>query len=213
MPYAKSHKAKSKSRIIDSAIDLFSRYGFDTVSIGEIMKKAKMTHGAFYSHFESKEALFKASFKETISRTRVSRLAKGPLSLEHLKNLVTDCWSLRELTQRGEPGPEFILFNEVGSKNEKIKSLLEESYNNLRKVVECRLIALSKVKQISLNTDSEVVAEKARIILSLLVGAVTVAKSISDQDEQEKILESAQKQILTLLGLPAVKEDLHQLPT
>ena len=62
MPYAKEHKARSKDLILNSAVELFSRYGFDKVSIGQIMNAAKMTHGAFYANFESKEALYPASF-------------------------------------------------------------------------------------------------------------------------------------------------------
>ena len=201
MPYAKDHKAKSKLRILDSAIELFSRYGFDRVSIGEIMDKAKMTHGAFYGHFESKEALFKASFMETMKRSRAARLVKGPLSVEHLTRLVTHYWNLRELAKSHKPGPEAILFNEVGNKNAKVKQLFEESYEHLKRILEIRLIALSKLKQIPLNADRESVADKARTILSLLVGAVVVAKSVSRQDEQRRILEAAQNQILHLLGV------------
>ena len=77
MPYPKDQKDKSKLRILDASIELFSRYGFDKVSIGEIMRKAKLTHGAFYAHFDSKEALFNASFMETVKRSRAARLIKG----------------------------------------------------------------------------------------------------------------------------------------
>lgn len=201
MPHPKDRKVQSKRRILDSAIELFSRNGFEKVSIGEIMSKAKMTHGAFYAHFDSKEALFKASFLETMKRSRSARLVKGPLSLEHLTNLVTHYWNLRELAQSDNPGPEVILFNEIGSENTKVKQLFEESYNNLKKILETRLVALGKLKQISLNVDREIAAEKARVILSLLIGAVVVAKSMSHKDEQQKILESAQQQILCLLGV------------
>jgi TetR/AcrR family transcriptional repressor of nem operon len=65
MPYPKSHKEKSKLRILDAALELFSSHGFAKVSISQIMKSAKMTHGAFYTHFESKEALYSASFLQT----------------------------------------------------------------------------------------------------------------------------------------------------
>ena len=201
MPYPKDQKDKSKLRILDASIELFSRYGFDKVSIGEIMRKAKMTHGAFYAHFDSKEALFNASFTETVKRSRAARLIKGPLSVKHLTNLVTHYWNLHELAKRGDPGPEVILFNEAGTKNEEVKELFEDSYNHLKKILENRLIALGKLKQIPLHPDREIAADKARAMLSLLVGAVVVAKSISEPDERRKILESAQHQILSQLGV------------
>ncbi len=201
MPYPKNHKAKSKDLIINSAIDLFSRYGFDKVSIGQIMSSAKMTHGAFYAHFKSKEALYSESFIKTLKGSRAARLVKGPLSVKHLTTLVTNYWNLGELEKKSKPGPETILFNEVGNENANVKKLFEESYQGLKKMIETRITALSKLKQLHFEADSETIAEKSRAVLASLVGAVVVAKSISDKEEQRKILEAAQKQILNILGV------------
>ena len=104
MPYPKDHKTKSRDLILNAAVDLFSRYGFDEVSIGQIMKSAKMTHGAFYAHFESKVALYRASFIETLKNSRAARLVKGPLSINHLTSLVTNYWNLSELEKKNKPG-------------------------------------------------------------------------------------------------------------
>lgn len=200
MPYPKEHKAKSRAQILNAAIDLFSRYGFDMVSIGQIMKSAKMTHGAFYAHFESKEALYRASFLETLKNSRAARLVKGPLSLSHLTSLVTSYWNLSELGKKSKPGPETVLFNEIGNKNTNIKHLFEESYENLRKMIEIRIAALNKLKQLPFEASREIVAEKSRSILVFLVGAVAVAKNLSNEEERRKVLEAAQKQILSMLG-------------
>ncbi len=78
MPYSEDHKAKSKDRILKSATELFCRYGFEKVSISQIMKLAKLTHGAFYAHFESKEALYNASFLETLKAAAPHDWLKGP---------------------------------------------------------------------------------------------------------------------------------------
>lgn len=201
MPYAKNHKAKSKDLIVDSAIDLFSRYGFDKVSIGQIMSSAKLTHGAFYAHFKSKEALYRESFVKTLKGSRAARLVKGPLAVKHLTALVTSYWNLGELAKKNKPGPETILFNEIGNENANVKSLFEESYQSLKKMIETRIVALSKLKQLNFEPDSEAIADRSRAILASLVGAVVVAKSISDKEEQRKILEAAQKQILNMLGV------------
>jgi TetR/AcrR family transcriptional regulator, transcriptional repressor for nem operon len=201
MPYPKEHKAKTKDRILSSAVDLFSRYGFDRVSIGQIMNAAKMTHGAFYSHFESKEALYRATFFETLKNSRAARLVKGPLSIKHLTQLVTSYWNLSELEKKSKPGPETILFLEIGNKNSNVKQLFEESYDNLKKMIETRIAALIKLKQLPLEADREVISEKARTILVSLVGAVAIAKNISREEERCRILESTQKQILRMLGV------------
>ena len=58
MPYPPSHRKETKKRIIDSARRLFNRRGFENVSIPEIMAGAGLTHGGFYSYFDSKSDLY-----------------------------------------------------------------------------------------------------------------------------------------------------------
>jgi TetR/AcrR family transcriptional repressor of nem operon len=209
MPYSKEHKSKSKDRILNSATELFFRYGFDKVSIQQIMKLARMTHGAFYAHFESKEALYNASFLETLRRSRAARLTKGPFSIKHLTSLVTDYLNLRDPKKPSEPGPEAILFNEIASDNHEIKLLYEKSYNGLKKLFEDRITALSRLNKLPFAADREIIAEKSRAIVAALVGAVAIARSIPHEDEQRNILMTAQKQIFSILGVS--EHDLHEV--
>ncbi|HRQ22849.1 MAG TPA: helix-turn-helix domain-containing protein, partial [Anaerolineales bacterium] len=51
---------ETRSRIIESAIKLFSARGFNAASVDDICKEAGISKGAFYHHFESKQALFLA---------------------------------------------------------------------------------------------------------------------------------------------------------
>lgn len=201
MPYAKDHKAKSKDRILRSATELFCRYGFNRVSISEIMKLAKMTHGAFYAHFESKEALYRSSFVDALQHSRAARLVKGPLSMKNLKNLVSDYLSLRSAEKPRDPGPEAILFNEYGNDNAEVKQLFGQSYDNLRKILERRITALSRLKGAPPAPDRDLVTQKARAIIASMVGAVAIAKSIPNEAEKADVLAAAQRQILVMLGL------------
>jgi len=50
-------KAETRQRILDAAGALFRRYGIDGVGVDAIMHEAGLTHGGFYAHFASKEAL------------------------------------------------------------------------------------------------------------------------------------------------------------
>ncbi len=209
MPYTIEHKLRSKDRILKSATELFCRYGFDKVSIGQIMKLARMTHGAFYAHFESKEALYNASVFETIKRSRAGRLVKGPFSLKHLTSLVTDYLNLRDPENQQAPGPESILFNDIGSDNDEIKKLYEKSYLSLLELLENRITALSRLNKLPFAADRETIAEKSRAILASLVGAVAIAKSIPHEEEQQNILMTAQKQIFSILGVS--EHDLQDL--
>ncbi|HBS83944.1 TetR/AcrR family transcriptional regulator [Vreelandella alkaliphila] len=201
MPYPKSHKSKTKERILASATELFSRYGFQKVSIGQIMKLAKMTHGAFYAHFASKEALYNESVRLTIDNSRAARLVKGPLSLQHLTELVANYCNLQELEAKHRPGPEAVLFNEIGSEKAEIRTLFEASYISMKKMLETRLIALSKLKQLPFANDRKAIADKSRVILASLVGAVAIAKSLPGEVERKQVLLATQRQILLMLGV------------
>ena len=58
MPYPAGHRPEVKKKIINSARKLFNRYGFDNVSLKQIMSAAGLTHGGFYSYFGSKSDLY-----------------------------------------------------------------------------------------------------------------------------------------------------------
>jgi TetR/AcrR family transcriptional regulator, transcriptional repressor for nem operon len=47
----------NRDRVLAAASELFRAQGFDGVSVADIMKTAGLTHGGFYNHFPSKEAL------------------------------------------------------------------------------------------------------------------------------------------------------------
>src|ERR1043165_5961926 len=51
---------ETRARIVESAIKLFSSRGYNTASVDEICEAAGISKGAFYHHFESKQALFLA---------------------------------------------------------------------------------------------------------------------------------------------------------
>lgn len=51
---------ETRSRILDSAIKLFATRGYNKASVDDICAEAGISKGAFYHHFESKQALFAA---------------------------------------------------------------------------------------------------------------------------------------------------------
>jgi TetR/AcrR family transcriptional regulator, transcriptional repressor for nem operon len=58
MPYSPGRRDATKATIVRVARRLFNRFGFDGVSVGQIMAEAGLTHGGFYRHFESKSDLY-----------------------------------------------------------------------------------------------------------------------------------------------------------
>jgi AcrR family transcriptional regulator len=51
---------ETRSRILEAAIKLFSRHGYNKASVDDICTEAGISKGAFYHHFESKQKLFLA---------------------------------------------------------------------------------------------------------------------------------------------------------
>jgi TetR/AcrR family transcriptional regulator, transcriptional repressor for nem operon len=61
MRYPAKETAAKHERIVKEASRLFRERGFENVSVGEVMKAAGLTHGAFYAHFGSKQELEEAA--------------------------------------------------------------------------------------------------------------------------------------------------------
>lgn len=68
MRYPAHETAERHQKILDQASHLFRARGFAGASIGDVMKAAGLTHGAFYAHFESKEALACASLDQAMEQ-------------------------------------------------------------------------------------------------------------------------------------------------
>ena len=75
MRYPVEETAAKHERIVREASRLFRERGFENVSVGEVMKAAGLTHGAFYALFGSKEELQAAAvaYGLKVSRERVQR--------------------------------------------------------------------------------------------------------------------------------------------
>ena len=56
----KEEAAKTRAQILDSALSLFVKKGYDRTTFNDIASRLKLTKGAVYWHFESKDALLVA---------------------------------------------------------------------------------------------------------------------------------------------------------
>jgi len=57
MPWPKEHKINTRARIVEAAAAEFRQHGIAQVGVAEVMRRAGLTHGGFYAHFDSKEEL------------------------------------------------------------------------------------------------------------------------------------------------------------
>ena len=58
---------ETKKRIFDTANQLFKKYGFQKVTVDSIVETAGVSKGAFYLHFESKNALIAQIISDSVN--------------------------------------------------------------------------------------------------------------------------------------------------
>lgn len=71
----KETKSANREALLSAASRLLRERGVDGVGVAEISQAAGLTHGGFYRHFRSKEALVGASIERTLMET-VERVAE-----------------------------------------------------------------------------------------------------------------------------------------
>jgi TetR/AcrR family transcriptional repressor of nem operon len=80
-------RAETRQRILDAAGQLFREHGVDGVGVDAVMKQAGLTHGGFYLHFPSKEALAAEVSQSLLQKAagkwdQISRTATQQAALE-----------------------------------------------------------------------------------------------------------------------------------
>ncbi|MDA0369683.1 MAG: TetR/AcrR family transcriptional regulator [Proteobacteria bacterium] len=83
MRYGADHKQATRSRILDAAMILLARGGAGAVTVHGVMRAADLSHGGFYAHFESREALLEAALTAAAERT-LSALFGAPADVAQL---------------------------------------------------------------------------------------------------------------------------------
>ena len=108
MSTAPTRRELSHDRIVDAAARALRREGYAGVGVADVMKQAGLTHGGFYAHFESRDALIAealeraghdsaAGLGQRIERSRargdsaLRALVEGYLSPAHLENPESGC--------------------------------------------------------------------------------------------------------------------------
>jgi TetR/AcrR family transcriptional repressor of nem operon len=72
MRYSETHKEETHQRIVTTAAKSFRKHGINGIGLVPLMKQNGLTHGGFYAHFKSKDALIgaaiDAAFEQTLNR-------------------------------------------------------------------------------------------------------------------------------------------------
>lgn len=66
MGHSRAEKEQSRERILDAAARMIREGGPNGISIADLMKSVHLTHGGFYGHFPSRDALLVAAIERAI---------------------------------------------------------------------------------------------------------------------------------------------------
>ena len=69
MRYSKEHKQETHARIVRKASVRLREKGAHGIGVADLMKDAGLTHGGFYAHFDSREALVIEAFAHAMDRS------------------------------------------------------------------------------------------------------------------------------------------------
>lgn len=184
MAWQATHKETSKNRILESAALLFTQHGFEQISIDQVMKKAALTRGAFYSHFSSKSDLY----SQAIGTAAKVAIKRRPVSCpKQMKDFAQYYLSPEHRDNQLEQGcPLAYLVSDIGQQNEQVK----EAYT---KTLKGFIAEAEKV-----NSDRE----QALQSVVLMVGGLAISRALADQEFSNELLSACQAGVNILASKP-----------
>jgi TetR/AcrR family transcriptional repressor of nem operon len=103
MRYSREHKQETHARIVRKASIRLREKGAHGIGVADLMKEAGLTHGGFYAHFDSRDALVIEAFVYAIDRSLENwRKLAGETPPE--KRLATIIETYLSPTHRDDPG-------------------------------------------------------------------------------------------------------------
>lgn len=192
MAYPVDHRAAIKKRIVDSARRLFNRHGFKDVSLNSIMAGAGLTHGGFYSYFNSKSDLYAevltcfftdpnwencwSGIEVNLSSPDVgAQVVRAYLSDEHFEDVENSC-------------PMVALPTDVARSDEVARRAFQTTFDAMVNLLE-RSIA-SRLPR----------ADTAKAIAALSIGGMIIARTLADRSQADKLRASCMTIALELGG-------------
>jgi TetR/AcrR family transcriptional repressor of nem operon len=103
MRYSKEHKQETHARIVKKASVRLREKGAHGIGVADLMKEAGLTHGGFYAHFDSREALVIEAFAYAMDRSN-ERWRKVAEQTPPEKRLATIVESYLTTIHRDDPG-------------------------------------------------------------------------------------------------------------
>lgn len=182
---------KNRAAIEEASARLIREQGIKGVSVADLMAAAGLTHGGFYGHFESKDALAAAAcakaFALSLERWR-ERTARAGDAAAALRFIVEAYLSRRARDDAGNSCPAASLAVDVA--REPSDRPVRQSYvEGIHGLVD----SLAALRD---SGDEAADRERALVELSLMVGALLMARATAADPISEQILDAARRHLL-----------------
>jgi TetR/AcrR family transcriptional repressor of nem operon len=177
MRKSKEEAALTRKRIVTAAAEMFRKNGIVATGLNDLMNAAGLTHGGFYKHFESKDQLVTEACAEAVE-TMIEYVANGAaggtpvvetyLSTSHRDNPAGGC-------------PLSAIGSELGRCDERTRTVATEGF---LKLVDIMARQFGKAKPVDAR-------RKALAAVSTMIGAMTMARMVTDPGLSAEILREA----------------------
>jgi TetR/AcrR family transcriptional repressor of nem operon len=122
--YSKQHHDKTHTAILTAAAACLREQGFDSVTIGGVMKAVGLTHGGFYAHFAGRSELLAAAMAEALVPT-VERFGRWTADAEAAgdpSRVARAYLSDYHVAHRGEGCAAAALATEIGRQDDVVRA-------------------------------------------------------------------------------------------
>jgi TetR/AcrR family transcriptional repressor of nem operon len=191
--YSNEHKAETRRRVLKEAAQEIRAKGPDGVAVAGVMARAGLTHGGFYAHFESKDAMIADAIGTMFddARGRSAAHAQTHDRRAALKAYVDFYLSPahRDRRERGCPLP--TLSGDLARSG-------EQQRERFGKGVEALTMRLAKALAGIGIADPHA---EGSAMLAQMVGAVALSRAVADPAQSDAILTDAHALLVARYGL------------
>lgn len=180
-------KEATHERIVEAGARAIRRYGYDGIGIADIMKQAGLTHGGFYAHFASREAML----AELADRAGADAIA----TFLRITDAVTAEQPLQALL-RAYLSKEHVKNPEVGCPIAALGTEMPRQAHAVRRAITHRIKEMiDVVSRQSADWGQPGAHERALAITATMIGAVVLARAVDEERLSESMLEAARKHL------------------
>ncbi len=181
--HKKQKGLRTKKRIVEKSLDLFSVKGYFHTSMNDIMQETKLTKGGLYAHFKSKEAIWYATYDKAISIWRdviFKDIKDITCPLERLNTLIEKHLNEYIGNNTFEGGGFFLnMLIEFSGQNETITTHILKGFKQYAFLIESWIEEAKEKKLINENADSK---EAGNFIVSSFYGTTALYAASKERE-------------------------------